>query len=77
MIFYVPMNPPKKPQLPDNDILTMKELASYLKIAEKTAYKYALEGKIPGFKVGGNWRFRKQDIDLWISNQMKLGKGSN
>ena len=71
------MNPPKKPQLPDNDILTMKELASYLKIAEKTAYKYALEGKIPGFKVGGNWRFRKQDIDLWISNQMKLGKGSN
>ncbi len=55
----------------DNDILTMKELASYLKIAEKTAYKYALEGKLPGFKVGGNWRFRKYDLDLWISNQMK------
>jgi predicted DNA-binding transcriptional regulator AlpA len=37
------MNTPKKNQMPENNILTMKEFASYLKIAEKTAYKYALE----------------------------------
>lgn len=51
------------------DIMTIKELADYLKIAEKTAYRFALEKKIPGFKVGGAWRFRKAEIDKWIKEQ--------
>ncbi len=54
-----------------NDIMTMKELADYLKIAEKTAYRFALEKKIPGFKVGTAWRFRKKEIDEWIEKQTK------
>ncbi len=58
----------------DEGILTMKEVAEYLKIAEKTAYRFALEGKIPGFKVGGAWRFRKSEIDRWISEQEKKGE---
>jgi excisionase family DNA binding protein len=49
--------------------MTIKELADYLKIAEKTAYRFALEKKIPGFKVGGAWRFRKAEIDKWITKQ--------
>ncbi|SNZ20087.1 methylation-associated defense system helix-turn-helix domain-containing protein MAD1 [Cohaesibacter gelatinilyticus] len=53
----------------DSDIMTMKEVAEYLKINEKTAYRLASEGKLPGFKVGGSWRFRKQDIDKWIEEQ--------
>ena len=52
-----------------NDIMTVKELADYLKIAEKTAYRFALEKKIPGFKVGAAWRFRKSEIDNWIKKQ--------
>lgn len=52
-----------------NDIMTVKELADYLKIAEKTAYRFALEKKIPGFKVGAAWRFRKSEIDIWIKEQ--------
>lgn len=48
------------------DIFTLKELALYLKLAEKTAYRLAAEGKLPGFKVGGAWRFRKAEIDRWI-----------
>lgn len=57
------------------DIITIKELADYLKIAEKTAYRFALEKKIPGFKVGGAWRFRKAEIDVWIKEQeKKVGK---
>jgi excisionase family DNA binding protein len=36
----------------NNDIMTVKELADYLKIAEKTAYRFASEGKVLGFKVG-------------------------
>ena len=54
-----------------DDIMTVKELADYLKIAEKTAYRFALEKKIPGFKVGTAWRFRKKEIDEWIAKQTK------
>ena len=46
-----------------NDILTIREVAEYLKINEKTAYRLAAEGKLPGFKVGGTWRFRKDVIE--------------
>ncbi|WP_425057136.1 helix-turn-helix domain-containing protein [Rhodovulum bhavnagarense] len=53
------------------DILTIKEVSAYLKITEKTAYRLTAEGKIPGFKVGGAWRFRKQEIDAWIDERMK------
>jgi excisionase family DNA binding protein len=55
----------------DTDIMTMKEVADYLKINDKTAYKLAAEGKIPGFKVGGAWRFKKSEIDSWIKEQGK------
>jgi excisionase family DNA binding protein len=47
-------------------ILTVKVLAEYLKIAEKTAYRLVAEGKIPGFRVGSSWRFRMREIDEWI-----------
>ena len=54
-----------------DDILTLKEVASYLKLAEKTTYRLAAEGKLPGFKVGGSWRFKKIDIENWIESQKK------
>ena len=53
----------------DDQIMTIKELSEYLKIAEKTAYRFAAEGKIPGFKVGSAWRFRQKEIDAWIKKQ--------
>lgn len=53
----------------ETEILTIKEVAEYLKVKEKTAYKLVAEGKIPGFKVGGSWRFRKQEIEEWIEKQ--------
>lgn len=53
----------------NTDIMTIKEVAEYLKLTEKTAYRLAAEGKIPGFKVGGAWRFRRRDIDRWIEEQ--------
>lgn len=52
-----------------DEILTLKEVAEYLKLAEKTAYRLAAEGKLPGFKVGGSWRFRKVDIEQWIEEK--------
>ncbi|MES9983560.1 MAG: helix-turn-helix domain-containing protein [Candidatus Thiodiazotropha sp. 6PLUC6] len=53
----------------NDQILTLKEVAVYLKLAEKTAYKLAAAGKLPGFKVGGSWRFKREDIDHWIEEQ--------
>lgn len=52
-----------------DEILTLKEVAEYLKLAEKTAYRLAAEGKLPGFKVGGSWRFKREDVHSWIESQ--------
>jgi excisionase family DNA binding protein len=49
-----------------DDIWTIKELAAYLRLKEKTAYALVAKGEIPGFKVGGSWRFRRSDIERWI-----------
>jgi excisionase family DNA binding protein len=61
----------------ENDIFTIRELATYLKLAEKTAYRLASERKLPGFKVGGSWRFRKSEIDSWIKAQEQKAKTEN
>ncbi|ELH5150317.1 helix-turn-helix domain-containing protein [Vibrio cholerae] len=53
----------------NDQILTLKEVAAYLKLAEKTAYRLASEGKLPGFKVGGSWRFKHEDLEAWIESQ--------
>ncbi|WJG09400.1 helix-turn-helix domain-containing protein [Aliiglaciecola sp. LCG003] len=54
-----------------DQILTLKEVAAYLKLAEKTAYRLANEGQLPGFKVGGSWRFKREDIEIWIEEKKK------
>lgn len=52
-----------------NGILTIKEVAEYLKVTERTIYRLAAAKKIPAFKVGGMWRFPRADIDSWIKQQ--------
>jgi excisionase family DNA binding protein len=52
-----------------DQILTLKEVAAYLKLTEKTAYRLASEKKLPGFKVGGSWRFKSADLEAWIKQQ--------
>ena len=51
-----------------NEILTIEELAVYLKIPKSTLYKLVREGKIPSQKVGRHWRFSKRSIDQWFEN---------
>ena len=53
----------------DNAIMTIGEVADYLKVTERTIYRLAGAKKIPSFKVGGSWRFSKADIDRWIREQ--------
>ena len=50
------------------EILTADETADYLKVDVKTVYRLVKQGKIPGRKVGGNWRFRKDVLDEWLAN---------
>ena len=54
-----------------DEILTLKEVAEHLRLAEKTAYRLAAEGELPGFKVGGSWRFTKEDINRRIEKKKK------
>src|SRR6218665_2345627 len=53
----------------DGEILTLDEVAAYLKAGKKTAYRLAHLGQIPGFKLGGTWRFRRSDLERWIAPQ--------
>lgn len=55
----------------EGDVLTIKEVAEYFKVTERTIYRLAAAKKIPAFKVGGTWRFRTADIDDWIAAQSK------
>ena len=54
---------------PDGDILTLDEVAAYLKAGKRTVYRLAADEKIPAFKLGGTWRFRKSDLERWIAQQ--------
>lgn len=50
-------------------IMTVKDVASYLKLNERTVYRMTTAAKIPAFKVGNSWRFKKEEIDTWIAQQ--------
>jgi len=53
----------------DGEILTIKQVADYLKVTERTIYRLAAAKKIPAFKVGGTWRFSMAEINQWIQQQ--------
>ena len=56
-----------------DEVLTLKEVAALLKIAERTAYMMVQRSDLPGFKVGGQWRFKRKDIDAWMEAQKRVG----
>jgi len=51
------------------ETLTPNEIAKILRIHPFTVTRLAREGKLPGFKVGGIWRFRKDQFEKWIVSQ--------
>ena len=52
-----------------NEIMTLPQVALYLKVTERTIYRLAAAKEIPAFKVGGSWRFSLPDIERWIKEQ--------
>jgi len=49
--------------------LTLEQIAEYLQMSTSSIYKMAQAGKIPAYKVGRQWRFKKEEIDKWITNK--------
>jgi PTS system nitrogen regulatory IIA component len=57
-----------------SELMTLPEVAQFLKIADRTVYLWAQKGKLPGFKMGTVWRFKREDIDRWIDVQKQQTK---
>jgi len=53
----------------DSEFLTAEEVAEYLRLPLSTVYKLVQDKRLPGFKVGKHWRFRKDSIEKWINDQ--------
>lgn len=58
----------------EGEILTLRQVAEFLKVTDRTIYRLAAAKKIPAFKVGGTWRFSKAEITEWIQHQTQGGK---
>ena len=58
---------PKKP----DPAMTVRDVAAYLNVDEKTIYRLAQKGELPAFKVAGAWRFRVEDLKRWIDHRMR------
>ncbi len=60
----------------DDEMLTIEDVAAYLKLKPQTIYKWAQTGKIPGAKFGKEWRFRRSAIEQWIDRQISSQTGA-
>lgn len=57
----------------DDAVLTVAEVAEYLKVNERTVYRLANSKQIPAFKVGSSWRFKRDELEAWIHAQSQTG----
>jgi len=57
----------------DDDILTLEEVAKYLRVSERTIYDCAQKGEIPAGKIRTSWRFKRSEIDRWVNEKLSSG----
>jgi excisionase family DNA binding protein len=57
----------------EEQIMEAKEVAKFLHLHLFTIHKLAREGKIPAFKIGNDWRFRRSSIEQWVRDKEKNG----
>lgn len=60
-----------------DEVLKIRDVAALLKVGEKTVYSMAQAGELPAFKVRGQWRFSRKDMDEWIDEQKHTTEGSS
>ncbi|HNP93438.1 MAG TPA: PTS sugar transporter subunit IIA [Rectinema sp.] len=58
----------------DDDILTIEEVAKYLRVSERTVYDWAQKGEIPSGKIGTVWRFKKSEIERWVNERLSSNR---
>ena len=58
------------------EILTIEEVADYLRVSERTVYEWAQKGEIPAGKIGTVWRFKKNDLEAWVDERIASPKTS-
>jgi len=51
------------------ELMTIEEVANYLRVKKRTIYDWVKNGKIPAIKAVGQWRFKKEKIDAWLDSQ--------
>lgn len=56
-----------------DDILTIEEVAKYLRVSERTVYDWAQKGEIPAGKIGTVWRFKKSEVENWVNERLSSG----
>ena len=61
----------------EDGILTIEEVAKYLRVSERTVYDWAQKGEIPSGKIGTVWRFKKSDIEQWVNERLSAGRLGN
>ena len=71
--FPATMASPPGPEFTEKEILTIEDLAAYLRLKPQTIYKWAQGNRIPAAKLGKEWRFRRSIIDRWLDEQMLAG----
>jgi len=54
------------------EVMTLKEVAEYLQLAEKSVLRMAQAGKIPAAKIASQWRFLRALVNDWLASQMEL-----
>ena len=60
-----------------NEIMTIKQVAEYLKVSPRSIYKLVKDGAIPTFKIMNMWRFERTKIDLWINGKNGINNSFN
>ena len=59
----------KKPSVPHPDVMTIAELADYLRCNKSTIYRLIKREKLPAFRIGSDWRFKRELIEKWMEDQ--------
>lgn len=60
-----------------DQIMTVKEVAEYLKLNDRTVYRMAAAGDIPAFKVGASWRFKQSELEEWMAQRHNQNKANS
>jgi excisionase family DNA binding protein len=56
------------------EVMNIRQASQYLGVSPDTLYKYVSEARVPAFKLGNRWRFKKSKLDQWMEEQSTLGE---